>query len=196
MIRILHNWRVIAIQDAYKRMPWADAMYGCNNTWWQLHDNCKGFIGERWAPHHEKNRVACKQEGLREHGIKLIELEDRPGFSFQPGLIHSGSHSGFQATNLAISFGCKHIALVGMDMRNIDGKVHFFGNHKNMHNNDSWDRFLPFWDRAAKDFPDDWTIVNCTPGSAIRCFPMGDLRETATNWELSSVHRNRALANP
>jgi hypothetical protein len=195
MIRILHNWRVIAIQDAYKRMPWADVLYGCNNTWWQLHNNCERFMGERWAPHHGGKQLACNQLKLRESGIKLVELMPGDKFSMDPGVIMSGSHSGFQATNLAISFGVTHIALVGHDLRNVDGKIHFFGEHKGLHNNDDWSRFIPIWRRGAKSLPDHISIVNCTPGSAIDAFPMGDLRETATAWHHSSVHRNRALSD-
>jgi len=191
MTRWVDQWRVIAVQDAYKLMPWADAMYGCNPSWWRVHKDCNGFAGEKWSTHEVGNNLNDKREAAELYKINIVRGKDGDEFSFDPGVIHYGSNSGFQAINLAILKGCTQIVLVGFDMRHVGGKSHFFGDHpKELHTNTDqhFRGYVKRFDRAAKNLPAHISIVNATPGSALTSFRMTSLEEA-----IAEVQRDRCL---
>lgn len=177
MARWLRGWRIIAVQDAYKLMPFADAMYGCDVKWWSLHKNCAGFTGEKWSTHEDdRDRDQDKLSIADEYGLRCVRGMDGDEFSFDPEVIRYVSNSGAQAIGLALLKGCRRIVLVGFDMRSVDGKQHFFGDHPApMHNRTDYEVFIPHFERAAATLPDEVRIVNATPDSALRCWPMMDL---------------------
>lgn len=184
--RWLNGWNVVLVQDAYKVLPYADLVYGSNPSWWRIHQHCEGFKGEKWSSHEAPNNghvqhLNDKTEAAQKWGVNLIKGKDGIGFSFDPEVIHYGSNSGFQAINLALLFGARKIVLVGFDMRHVNGKAHFFGNHpKELHQNtdEHYRAYVKHFDRAAKKLPSHISIVNATPGSALTCFPAVDLEDT------------------
>lgn len=185
----LYGWRVIAVQDSYKLMPWADALYACDEKWWNIHQTCNEFAGEKWSTHeplgNDKLAVADK------YAVRLVEGIHGSEFSFDAGKIAYGSNSGFQAVNLALLKGSRRIVLVGFDMRAVAGKMHFFGDHpKGLHNPCSFDDFARRFAAAAKVLPKDVRIVNATPDSALLCFKMLPLETAIAD---DSVHRDRPV---
>lgn len=178
--------RVIAVNDAYRRIPSADVLYAGDGDWWDVHQGCPEFAGEKWSVHHP--RVTDNTRLAERYGVRLVygaSQIDAGGFSRQPTRIHYGNCSGFQAINLAILFGATRILLVGFDMRTVDGQRHFFGDHPApLGNACQYEHFLPAFDAAARTLPAHIKIINCTPGSALRCFPMSSL-EAAINISLA-----------
>ena len=161
--------RVIAVNDAYRRLPFADVLYACDARWWGVHGNCNGFAGEKWSSHGRDNQK-LKEADL--YGLTLVHGGNGKGFSLNPERIHYGGNGGFQAVNLAILFGVHRIVLVGFDMHG----SHFFGAHPSpLRNTKSFDRYIKSFEEAAKMLPEHIRIVNATPGSALRCFPFVDL---------------------
>jgi len=170
------EWRIVAVQDAYRLMPWADILYGCDAKWWHEHKGCMDFEGEKWASHGaEKNGNADDKIGVAfQYGVNLVNGTSAPGFSTETDLIHYGDNSGFQAVNLAILHGARYIVLVGFDMRHVDGKAHFFGDHPvNLFQRREYESFARQFDKAPA--PDGVTIINATPNSGVRCYPLMDL---------------------
>lgn len=165
--------RTIAVQDAYRVMPWADALYACNPSWWRVHRDCNGFAGEKWSTHEDGAiHLNDKTDAARAWGVKLVGGRDGQGFSLDPGVIHYGSNSGFQAINLAILKGCTRIVLIGFDMRRVDGRSHFFGEHPDdLRRDTDYSAFIRPFELAAKALPPHIEILNATPGSALKCFP-------------------------
>lgn len=160
--------RVIAVNDAYRRLPFADVLYACDARWWGVHGHCAGFKGEKWSSHSRDNEK-LKEADL--YGLTLVKGCNRKGFSLDPEHIHYGGNGGFQAVNLAILFGARRIVLVGFDMSG----SHFFGFHpKPLRNTRSFDKYIEEFGAAAKMLPSDIRIVNATPGSALKCFPFVD----------------------
>jgi hypothetical protein len=187
MARWLRQWRILAVQDVYKVMPFADAMYGCDEKWWQIHKDCDGFAGEKWSTH--QNGANDKLAVARDYGVRLVGGDHGCVFSLDPSSIHYGANSGFQAINLAILKGCKRIVLVGFDMRCVNGKAHFFGDHpKGLTRRTEYESFLTNFKMGAKHLPSDIRIVNATPDSALTCFKMKPL-EIALADDL--LHRDR-----
>lgn len=169
------GYRTIAVQDAYKLLPWADVLFGCDASWWRVHKGCPCFAGEKWSSHgspsHNDKRTVAD-----EYGVHLVQGVGRDGFSTDPARVHYGSNSGFQAVNLAILFGARRIVLVGFDMRLVGGKRHFFGDHpRPLKNRNDYRAFVRAFEKAARTVPAGVEILNATPGSAMKCFPMVDL---------------------
>lgn len=173
---------VIAVNDAVYPLWFADALYSCDEKWWDEHQGVPGFPGEKWSSHGsivENNKIAAAGR----YGLNLVRGAHGEGFSADPALIYYGSNAGFQAINIAIHGAAPLIALVGFDMRATVGRRHFFGDHpgrlhreKNASELDRYFRqFIREFEIAARSIPPGVRIVNCTPGSALRCFEPMDL---------------------
>jgi len=168
------NWPVIAVQDAYRLLPEADILYGCDAKWWNHHRGCPDFRGEKWSSHNHKDHADDKRVVAELFNINLINGKAGAGFSTDPKLIHYGDNSGFQAINLAIVCGANHIVLVGYDMRHVDGKAHFFGDHpQGLFQRKEYDSFV----KKFAPPPEGVTIINATPGSALNAYPIMTLEK-------------------
>lgn len=169
---------VIAVNDAYRRLPFADVLYACDLAWIELHQGCPGFAGDKWTSHDPG--VNSKDRLPAAWGFHVVAGAGENTFSLDPGRLHYGGNSGFQAINLAILFGAQRIALVGFDMRTTPAR-HFFGPHPpQLKNGAKYEHFIPAFNEAARRLATerpDIQIVNCTPGSALTCFPVLALEE-------------------
>lgn len=174
-------------------MPWADALYGCDLKWWRLHGD--KFSGEKWSTHSANNfdpHMDDKSEAVK-WGVNLVRGRAGEGFSFDPGVIHYGSNSGFQAINLAILKGAKTIVLVGFDMRRVEGEAHFFGEHpEGLARCADYGVFLPDFARAAKTL-NGVRVVNTTKNSALTCFEKATFYDEI--WRNCRLYRHRPDAH-
>ncbi len=168
--------RVIAINDAWRLAPWADLLYFCDDKWWQWH-------GKKLA--HWRARIARLEGGCHDFGdarIKVLRNIGRSGLSeFRDGVMN-GKNSGYQAINLAVHLGAKRILLLGYDMKAaIDKgavKTHWFGDHPGGTSQDVYLQMLPWFDTLPPLLKKRGIeIINCTPGSALRTFPMRPIGE-------------------
>lgn len=163
---------VIAVSDAWRLMPWADALYSCDARWWEQHK--PAFTGDKWSSHHlpDNNKLAAAER----HGLNLVRGRAGQGFSVDPECVHYGANSGFQAVNLALLFGARRLVLVGFDMRLVAGRSHFFGEHPaGLRRTSNHQNFIRAFEIAAASMPGGIDIRNATPGSALTCFPSIDL---------------------
>jgi hypothetical protein len=178
-----HGQHVIAVNDAYQKFPYADVLYAGDADWWELHGGCPGFEGEKWSAHGPGNHKEAMQTKYGLHLIAGPRQFDAPGFSLHPGTIHYGNCSGFQAINLAILFGATRILLLGFDMTTpAPGQPrHFFGDHAVAEMNlAKYEYFIPAFEQAARmlrTLAPTIQIVNCTPRSALTCWPRLTLEE-------------------
>lgn len=177
---MLRDRCVVAVNDAYKLLPFAELLYACDAKWWDVHKGCMGFAGERWSTH-EKGHSNDKRATAAKYGLTLIA--GRVGSKFRTdGKIAYGSNSGFQAVGLTIWLGAPRIVLVGFDMREVGGRRHFFGDHpKPLRNGGNMRDWALKFDNAAKHLPPGVEIVNATPGSAIKAFPFVRLGDECEN---------------
>ena len=171
----MSGWRIVAVNDAYRLLPVADILYACDAKWWKHHDGAKSIEAERWSSHNpEPGANDNKTEVAEKYGINLVRGVHNRGFSVDPAVIHYGSNSGFQAINLPILKGATAIALVGFDMRRIEGRAHFFAEHPDgLVKCTDYERFVSNFTQAAKTAP--LPIINWTVGSAIGCFEFASL---------------------
>ena len=162
--------RVIAINDAYRLAPWADVLYACDVKWWDWHyDKINGFKGAMIT---QDTKAAEKYNDLF-----YVRGEAKDGLSLDPGVIHTGRSSGYQAVNLAVLFGAKKIILIGYDHGFPGNKAHWFGDHPDKVR--SWyERWIPCWETLPDQLKKIGVqIINCTPDSALTVFEYKPLNE-------------------
>lgn len=107
---------------------------------------------------------------------------DAPGLSLDPRHLHQGGNSGYQAINLAVLMGAERILLLGFDMKlGAAGRVHWHGDHPETMRQPSGSTFRNWRQKFAAAAIDaeqaGIEVVNCTPGSALECFPMATITE-------------------
>lgn len=161
------------VNDAFQLLPWADVLYACDEEWW--FDRKPEFAGEKWSSHNDGARPRNDKRRVSELlSVSIVRGKQSKGFSLDPSVIHYGGNSGFQAVNMAILWGGNPIILVGFDMRG----SHFFGEHKHpLRQKKSFNGWIAAFRDAAEMLPDHIHIINATPKSDLKCFPMMTLAE-------------------
>lgn len=159
-----------------------DVLVGCNYQFWEHYwPEVKDLRCHKWT-------TRPQLEG-KYPGLNYIREEWIDGLSRDKRYIAAHHGSGPQAVNMAYHYGCEIIILIGWDMR-FPGKVdrhnykdprHYFGEDDltEVH----WPMTGPQGELTGliKEMetirPEDYgiEIYNCTPDSAMTCFPMVDL---------------------
>lgn len=140
---------VVAVSDAYKLAPWADALVSNDSAWWRQHPLALECSGRKFC-------------GAQFRGTERL----MPNARFP-----SGTNSGMQGLRVAEMLGATRILLLGFDMRG----EHFFGKHPSPLRNTTPERFrvhIRQFDRWRGP-----EVLNCTPNSAITRFPFADIRD-------------------
>lgn len=138
--------KVVAVSDAIFLAPWADALVSHDRKWWDAHPEVT-FEGPKFTHH---------PDGIKDRGVQEL----RP----------SGGNSGTLGLKVAMQMGATKILLLGCDLHG----THFFGPHKHGLHNTRPDQFQTMANQFAhmRRLP----VINCTPGTGLKCFPLGDLR--------------------
>lgn len=141
--------KVVAVSDAYRLAPWADALVSSDAAWWNQHPEALNFAGKKYGAMPDFKPV---------EGVERLK-------------IGSGTNSGLLGLHVAVMLGATTILLAGFDL----GGSHFFGPHPAPLKNTTPERFEVFKKQFAHFKPRSVRIVNCTPNSGLTCYPMGDL---------------------
>lgn len=149
----------IVVNDAYRVAPWADVLYAADAQWWDEHPKALEFSGLK---------VTC-MASVRDDRVKLLKQHAVEGFKPETDGVCTGGNSGYQAIQIAIHAKAQTIKLYGFDM---DG-THFFGRHPSPLRNTEPEHFARWIERfhALNDRGSE--IINCTPGSRLKCFAFG-----------------------
>lgn len=133
------------VGNAYELAPSAAFLVAADRGWWLKHPESEAFAGRKF----------CNTPNVL--GTEFIGLA--------PDL-----NSGVLALTVAARLGASQIRLYGFDMHG----SHFFGAYQNGLRNTNEVRRAVFLSQYA-----DWaranahvSVINCTPGSALTCFPM------------------------
>lgn len=168
--RLRGRGKVIAVNDAgFDLAPWADVLFFADGwpRWfgWNQH-RLPEFTGPLIV-----TRARVPQVDSR---LRYLAHDPKAALSRDPSRV-AGYCGGASAINLAYLFGARRIVLLGFDMRG--GNWH--GQHKAAPLDNCFERhFIPALDRMAPALvADGCTVLNASPGSALRCFPVCDLEE-------------------
>lgn len=150
-----------------------DVHLACNPEWWDhYHDQIKS----------EAALWTWDKPTADKYGLNHISGRWGPGLSTDPDYIHYHHGSGPQMVNLAYHYGVKTFILIGWDMR-YSQKRHYFGEYpKELQH---WPRTGPNGEltglikemETIKPEGYDIQIYNCSPGSALTCYPSRSLSE-------------------
>jgi len=148
-----------------------DVHLACNPAWWDYYGTA--FAGEKWT---------WDEPTAKKHGINYIAGKWEPGLSTDPNYIHYHHGSGPQIVNIALHYGITRMLLVGWDMK-YGEKRHYFGEYpppllhfpKTGPNGEMTGLIKEM--ETIKPEIYGIEIINCTPGSAMKCFPFGRLED-------------------
>lgn len=141
-----------AIGCAFQLAPWAQFVAASDRSWWRRYPEAMAFP-ERYA--------MMPVDGVERMNVPAV------------GAI---TNSGVLGLEAAARKGATRILLLGFDMHG----SHFFGAYTNGLRNTNESQRLNHlrqfadWGRANKGVQ----VLNCTPGSALTCFPTARLDET------------------
>lgn len=162
--RVRGRARVIAVNDAFRLAPWADVLYAADAKWWRRGAGVPTFRGLKYS-------ILPNWTAQEFPDVRILRNTGVDGLELDPTGLRTGRNSGYQAINLAVHLGASQIVLLGYDMHG----DHFFGSHP--------DKSKPPFALCLPLFPTlvgplkaaGVSVVNCTPRSAVTCFPMTPL---------------------
>jgi len=162
--------RVIAINETYTLAPWAFALYAADKKWIDWHDGVSDFMGLKFSIESHDTTTRPGWTVLRNTGYVGLETE--------PKALRTGFNGGYQALGLAYHLGATRVLLLGFDMQaDVQGRYHWHPEHPDGVVS-PYAQFLAAFDSIVQPLADAGVeVINCTPGSALRCFPCMPLRE-------------------
>jgi hypothetical protein len=178
--------RVIGVKESGLTLaPWADVLYWCDPQWtdanWQRldlhtgpHKICRSQVHERYSA--TPPALADKiKASLVAAGVKHLPRDPCNALSIDPTKTGEPVDTGGSAINLAHLFGATTIILLGFDMRTTG---HWHERTLREPEAKHYERFIPPIERMAARLRDlGVRVINCTPGSALTCFPFQPLDE-------------------
>jgi hypothetical protein len=158
--------RTIAVNSTFRLAPWADMLYGADELWWTTTPGALEFAGLR---------VSCSP-GIPE--TKLLCNLGSVGYSDDASSLFTFGNSGAQAIQIAAKAGAMRILLLGFDMHDKDGS-HWHGDHPQPLRNTE-DALFARWVSQMMILAGSLKnrgveVLNCTAGSALRCWPIVSL---------------------
>lgn len=161
--------RVIVVNNTFKLAPWADILYAADAPWWEkYHSQTTGFLG---------HKVCADDNGTRFDDVLQIKTSGAEGFDPDQSCIRHGGNSGYAAVHIATHLGCSRILLCGFDMKG----GHWHEPHKYPLREHGEGIFATWIARFATLAPElkarGVEVLNCTPGSALKCFPVANLAD-------------------
>lgn len=152
--------------------PWADVLYAADRLWWSKNrEQAMAFCGLKVTISSNRgDALICGPD------LKILGNGGVRGFDTRKTHLRTGHNSGYQAVHLAAHFGAKRIVLCGFDMHAKRGEHWHRDHHFRPNNRSPYELFINgfraiagHYRRAGVD------VINCTPGSALDCFPFMDL---------------------
>lgn len=165
------GYRSIAVNNTFLLAPWADMLYASDYEWWswaQVHKLCKltAFHGYK---------VTLSDPRLP--GVLKLKDGGMHGFDPDPGTLRTGGNGGYQAIHIAAHAGCNRILLCGFDMRG----GHWHGVHPSPlreHGEGTFTKWIANFATLAPELAKRGIeVLNCTPGSALKVWPIVPLEE-------------------
>lgn len=150
------------------------------------------YMAREGLPEHTAEKWTNNREAADKYRLNYIDSIDAPGLSKSPKRIYHGHSSGFCLLNLAYLMGAERIVLLGYDMKyapdynGADKQIgssprHYFGEYPSP---------MTHWPKVSvkngvhvqlieqyRSVAGLVEVVNCTPDSAIDCFPRVNIEE-------------------
>jgi hypothetical protein len=160
---------LVVVNTTHRLFPYADVLYAGDMLWWKFNyqEVARTFKGEKWT---------CDHSAAERYGAHRIKGVNKSGLGTQ--YLHINGNSAAQALNLAYLFGSRRVLLTGYDMKlGPNAEKHWHGDHpKPLVQGQTFGEWIHKFATMAKDAARlGLEVVNCTPGSALSCWPMSTL---------------------
>lgn len=148
----------IVVNNTFRLAHWADMLYAADIQWWEATPDAANFAG-------------LKVTIQPVPGVLNLQNAGTIGYTDDLACLHTYGNSGSQAIQIAAKAGARSIELYGFDMQG----SHWHGEHEKPLRNTKpelyvrWLERMPALAEALKSR--GISVINCTPGSALRCFP-------------------------
>lgn len=161
----------ITVNNTIQRAPWADIAYFGDYTAIKHYlPTLKPKTGAEWVT---IDRSAAER-------WRLFHVRPTSGNGLGLQRCNVNGNSGSQAICVAAMFGARRILLLGFDMKpGADGRAHWFGQHPGkLVTRQLFDEWIHKAGAIASDAKRlGVEIINCTPGSALECFPRSTIED-------------------
>jgi hypothetical protein len=148
----------IVVNNTMRLAPWADVLYAADATWWQNTPGSFEFAGLK---------VSCEPVA----GARRLLNAGTVGYTDDPMAVYTYGNSGAQAIQIAAKTGAATILLLGFDMNG----GHWHPEHRAPLRSTSlelyavWRERFPTLAQALRERGVD--VINCSPASALECWP-------------------------
>lgn len=156
----------IVVNNTYKLAPWADLLYAADHEWWQANPEALKFEGLK---------ITIRGRPFKE--LQWIDYTGNDGFDDSPAFVRTGCNSGYQALHIAAHAGASRILLCGF---NLGGGHwhHAHPPHLKQTPLDEYQRWIRKFETIVEPLRSrNIQVLNCTPDSALKCFPYMKLEE-------------------
>ena len=163
--------RVLAVNDAVRLAPWADALWATDGKWWNHHQGVPSFTGLKFG---------LTVDPVKWPDVHRLRNAGEHGLERDPTGVRTGKNSGYASINLAVHLGVSRILLLGYDMGHAPKQPsHFWGEHPpSLRNNSPYHIFLQMFPTLVEPLKAlGITVINCTRGGKLECFPRLPLSE-------------------
>lgn len=173
--------RVIAINNAFRRAPWADVLYACGvyhagKSWWEYYPDARQFAGLK---------VTMDPDMAVYPELKVVKRGEQTGLSMDRQTLSHGANSGYAAINLAVLLGATEIVLLGYDMQlGPQQQIHWHPDHPRQLYPPFVDFLLAFGTLPPLLAPLGVSVVNCTRSTALTVFPQWSLEDALCRSQL------------
>lgn len=166
-------------------------LFGCNNSIFDFNLDVHHACNYQWQDEYAEkvkdypcDKWTTRPESAKKYPwLKYIEERWIPGLSRDKEYIAAHHGTGPQLVNLAYLYGARRMLLIGWDMRH-KGQRHYFGEYppschhvtRNLGPDGELSGLIAEMETIK---PEDYglEIINCTPDSAMKCFPFGRLED-------------------
>lgn len=166
---------VIAVNNAHQLAPWADAFYWADRTWLQWNRDRLAATLAKGTGAELITRIDPCDAKARSWPIRILRHDQNSALSREADAL-AGWCSGANALNLAYLGGPERVTLMGFEGRR-SGNWH--KQHLSMTAPSTYERYIvPAFTRMAAELKaEGLPVFNCTPDSALSCFPHAPLGE-------------------
>jgi hypothetical protein len=162
--------KVIAVNSSALSHDLWHAAYGGDFMWWKTHINALPKRDGLWT---------CDRSAAERWGLSWVKGVNKLGLGHGPH-IHTNGNSGAQAVNLAYLFGARRILLLGFDMKlGPNGEKHHHPDHPSpCVQSQTFEEWIRKFGILAEELKAaGCEVINCTPDSALKCFPVSTIEK-------------------
>ncbi len=159
----------ITVNTTYLLARDAEIIYACDAVWWAKYPDALDGPGLKVAMEAVPGTYPPTPDA-----VSILRNSGRTGFEPNPWALRTLNNSGAQAIQVAAHAGAARILLYGFDLRG----EHWHGPHPRGLVNQkasSLARWVTLYRGLAEALAARGVeVINCTPGSALDCFPFED----------------------